>query len=81
VDADLFATAGDDRTIRVWSVSARRVLRKAALDCTSRCIGWSPNGKLIVVGMGGLADGKRQRKDGAFLILDANTLKPIFEGR
>jgi microtubule-associated protein-like 6 len=81
VDPDLFATAGDDRTIRVWSVSARRVLRKAALDCTSRCIGWSPNGKLIVVGMGGLADGKRQRKDGAFLILDANTLKPIFEGR
>ena len=31
--------------------------------------------------MGGAADGKRQRKDGAFLILEAATLKPLYEGR
>ena len=80
-DPDLFATAGDDFTIRVWSISHRRVLRKAVLDCTSRCVSWSPDGKLLVVGLGGSWDGMRQRKDGAFLILDAFTLKPLFEGR
>ena len=30
---DLLATAGDDRTVRVWSVKKRAMLRKAALDC------------------------------------------------
>ena len=80
-DPDLFATAGDDFTVRVWSVSHKRILRKAVLDCTTRCVSWSPDGKLLVVGLGGTWDGNRQRKDGAFLILDSMTLKPVFEGR
>jgi microtubule-associated protein-like 6 len=80
-DPDLFMTAGDDKTIRVWSIKHKRVLRKAVLDCTARCVSWSPDGHNIVVGMGGLPNGKRQRKDGAFLILEASTLKPLFEGR
>jgi WD40 repeat protein len=80
-DPDLFATAGDDYTIRIWSISHKRALRKAVLDCTARCVNWSPDGKLLIIGMGGSWDGTRQRKDGAFLILDAFTLKPLFEGR
>jgi microtubule-associated protein-like 6 len=80
-DPDLFVTTGDDNTVRVWNISHKRVLRKAVLDCTSRCANWSPDGRLIIVGLGGSWDGKRQRKDGAFLVLDANTLKPLFEGR
>eukprot|EP01041_Mallomonas_annulata_P001147 gene1147-2216_t len=80
-NADLFVTSGDDHTVRVWSISKRRMLRKAILDCTARCVSWSPDGKNIIVGMGGSWDGKRQRKDGAFVILDAATLKPVFEGR
>jgi hypothetical protein len=44
-------------------------------------VSWSWDGKHIIVGLGGSVDGKRQRKDGAFLILEASTLKPIFEGR
>lgn len=80
-DADVFATAGDDKSVRIWSVSHRRVLRKAVLDCTARCINWSPDGRNLIVGMGGSSDGKRQRKDGAFIVLDANNLRPVFEGR
>lgn len=80
-DPDIFVTCCDDNTIRVWSVSHKHMLRKAVLDCTARCISFSPDGKLLIVGLGGSWDGKRQRKDGAFLILDAMTLKPLFEGR
>ena len=80
-DPDLFVTTGDDKTVRIWSISANRLIRKALLDCTARCAGWSPDGKHIIVGMGGSWDGKRGRKDGAFIILDSFTLKPVFEGR
>ena len=81
IDPDIFATAGDDKTVRVWSISHKRIIRKAILDSTARCINFSPDGRLIIVGLGGSWDGKRQRKDGAFVILDAKTLKPQFEGR
>ena len=80
-DPDVFATVGDDKTIRIWSILARRLLRKAVIDCTARSVSWSPDGKYLIVGMGGSTDGKRQRKDGAFLILEAENLKPLYEGR
>lgn len=78
---DVFATTGDDCTIRIWSVRERRLLRKAVIDCTARCCGFSPDGNTLVVGLGGKSDGTRQRKDGAFLVLDGETLKPRYEGR
>ncbi len=80
-NSDVFATVGDDKTIRVWSLSHRRLLRKAVLDSTARSIDWSKDGRNIIVGLGGSGDGKRQRKDGAFLILDAENLRPLYEGR
>ena len=80
-DPDLFATAGDDKTVRVWSLSHKRIIRKAVLDCTARCVSWSPDGRQLIVGFGGTWDGKRQRKDGAFIVLDSKSLKPMFEGR
>mmetsp|Transcript_20183 Transcript_20183/g.18324 ORF Transcript_20183/g.18324 Transcript_20183/m.18324 type:complete len:1166 (+) Transcript_20183:2-3499(+) len=80
-DPDIFATCGDDKTIRIWSINQRRIIRKAIIDCTARCITWSSDGKVLLVGMGGSSDGKRQRKDGAFIIMDSVTLRPIFEGR
>jgi microtubule-associated protein-like 6 len=80
-NGDLFLTTGDDCTIRVWSISERRLLRKAVIDCTARCATWSPDGKYVAVGLGGKKDGTRQRKDGAYLILDGESLKPKYEGR
>ncbi|RYG67057.1 hypothetical protein EON64_08310 [archaeon] len=81
VNPDEFVTVGDDKTIRIWSIKHRRLVKKALIDCTARAVDYSSNGKLLIVGLGGRADGSRQRKDGAFLLLDAATLKPKYEGR
>jgi microtubule-associated protein-like 6 len=78
---DIFATSGDDGTVRVWSISQGRLLRKAQLDSASRCIGWSPNGRRLLVGFGGSARGLRQKKDGAFALLNSDTLEVVYEGR
>jgi microtubule-associated protein-like 6 len=80
-DPDTFVTVSDDMTLRVWSVSQHKVLKKAVFDCTTRCVAYSPDGGLLVVGLGGRSDGARQRKDGAFILLDAQSLKPRYEGR
>ena len=49
-DEDLYATAGDDCTVRIWSRATKQMLRKAALDCMLRAVAWSPDGKLLACG-------------------------------
>ncbi|KAJ1457506.1 WD40-repeat-containing domain protein [Pelagophyceae sp. CCMP2097] len=80
-DADLFATAGDDGTVRVWSVSLRALLRKARLDGPLRALAWSPDGRRLLVGMGGSTSGARHKKDGVFVVLDSRSLEAVHEGR
>ncbi|KAH8097209.1 hypothetical protein JL720_91 [Aureococcus anophagefferens] len=80
-DPDVFATAGDDMTVRVWSVAHRKLLRKAQLDAPCRCLDFSPDGERLLVGMGGTPSGTRSLKDGVFLILDALSLLVQHEGR
>ena len=79
--ADVFATGGDDGTVRVWSIGQGRLLRKVQLGAPTRCLTWHPNGRKLLVGLGGSARGLRQQKDGAFALLDADTLDVLYEGR
>ena len=51
------------------------------MDSSSRCISWSPNGRRLLVGFGGSARGLRQKKDGAFALLNSDTLEVVYEGR
>ena len=80
-DKDIYATCGDDQTIRIWSVGLNRMLRKLKTDTQMRSIAWSNDGKRLLVGCGGNAGGKRGKKDGAFLIIDTASLEVKFEGR
>ena len=64
-DPDIFATCGDDHTLRIWSVSLRRVLRKVKTVCPARSIAWSYDGKDILVGCGAGDRSINGRKDGA----------------
>ncbi|CAM9099953.1 unnamed protein product [Discosporangium mesarthrocarpum] len=80
-DPDVCATAGDDKSIRIWSISLGMMVRKAFVDGSCRALGWSPDGQFLLVGMGGSVSGERARKDGAFLVLDTLNMEVVFEGR
>ena len=85
-DATEFATVGEDRTIRIWDASLHRCKAMATLDTMARCVAWSPDGEVLVVGLGYSPGGfgpaaKRQRKDGAFVVLSRKDLTVIHEGR
>ncbi|GMI46711.1 hypothetical protein TrCOL_g1657 [Triparma columacea] len=78
-DPDLFATAGDDCVVRIWSLRGRQVVKKARLDCASRALAWSPDGSKLCVGLGG--DSTAMMKDGTYVILDAGKLEVTHEDR
>lgn len=50
-NADLYATVGDDRILRVWSVSRRRCLCAVPLTRAARVIAWHPAGDVLAVGL------------------------------
>ena len=40
--------------LRIWSVSRRLCLRKIVIDFPSRSLCWSTDGKVMIVGIGGV---------------------------
>eukprot|EP01029_Cantina_marsupialis_P023861 TRINITY_DN60145_c1_g2_i1.p1 TRINITY_DN60145_c1_g2~~TRINITY_DN60145_c1_g2_i1.p1 ORF type:complete len:2255 (-),score=740.92 TRINITY_DN60145_c1_g2_i1:196-6960(-) len=76
----VFATAGDDRTVRVWNCKERRMTSMLCLDTMTRCLDWSPDGSLLVLGLGGRVGVGRDRKNGSFLIVRADKMEVLYEG-
>ena len=77
-DKDIYATCGDDQTIRIWSVGLNRMLRKLKTDTQMRSIAWSNDGKQLLVGCGGelaTSEARRTRYKNVNLIL-INTSNP-----
>jgi microtubule-associated protein-like 6 len=77
----VFATAGDDKTIRVWNYDNHEQTDLLKLDTPCRAITYSPDGNNIAIGLGGRVGHGRNKKDGVFMVLDSNDLKTIHEGR
>lgn len=58
-DSHLYATTGDDRTLRLWSLESHSQVGITTLPSQSRCCCFSPCGGYIAVGLGtGSAKGK-----------------------
>eukprot|EP00981_Chlorochromonas_danica_P009096 scaffold2486_cov169-Ochromonas_danica.AAC.15 len=51
LDPDIFATVGDDGTLRVWSIKRRVCLQAVTLPRAGRCLAWHPLGNIIAVGL------------------------------
>jgi len=49
-NADLYATCGDDGTIRVWSIALNSMIECLVVDRPARCCAWNGAGNILAVG-------------------------------
>ena len=68
---DIYATCGDDSTVRVWSCEARRCIMRVLPDilggAAARSCSWAPDGMHLAVGLGG--DPLDKARDGTLVVL------------
>ncbi|KAH9137683.1 hypothetical protein LEN26_005631 [Aphanomyces euteiches] len=80
---DEATTVGDDKWVRVWDIQKTRVVRSLKLECMARAVAYSPDGKLIAVGLGGHVAGKdkenKHPKCGGVVILYESDLSKAHE--
>lgn len=62
---DMFISASDDGTIRIWDLADKKLLNKVSLGNGAKCAGYSPDGEMVAAGM----------KNGEFIIFLVNSLK------
>lgn len=46
----LYATCGDDGSVRIWSLDDRRAMGSISTDCSCRALCFSPDGNSLAVG-------------------------------
>eukprot|EP01038_Epipyxis_sp_PR26KG_P009724 gene9724-13087_t len=80
---EVFATSGDDGTIRIWDAKSFRQIKSVKMEIGSRTITFSPDGKNIAIGFGSnkRTKGKLPLKEGSFIILKSSDLRVIHEGK
>ncbi|ETP32383.1 hypothetical protein F442_18894 [Phytophthora nicotianae P10297] len=80
-----FVTVGDDRTLRVWDMEAKRLIQARLLPAKARACAYSPDSELLAVGFGGdngvrqrrkpaSKQGQAQSREGGFAVLRARDL-------
>uniref|UniRef100_A0A4W4FP77 HELP domain-containing protein n=1 Tax=Electrophorus electricus TaxID=8005 RepID=A0A4W4FP77_ELEEL len=62
---DVFITASDDGTIRIWDLVDKKLLNRVSLGHPAKCASYSPDGEMVAVGM----------KNGEIVIFLTNSLK------
>ncbi|CAM9383512.1 unnamed protein product [Laminaria digitata] len=77
----LYATCGDDGSVRIWSLDDRRVVGSISTDCSCRALCYSPDGASLAVGCGGGKGKADASKSGTFLVLKSENLALRHEGK
>ncbi|KAM7447232.1 Echinoderm microtubule-associated protein-like 5 [Porites harrisoni] len=70
-DREVFVTASDDQTVRLWDVATKTMVKMAPLGVAARSAAFSPDGELLAIGL----------KNGAFAVLKSADLKIIAQKR
>ena len=78
-----FCSVADDHSVRIYDAKQHQLLRMSQMDTSGRCCGYSPDGQMVVIGLGSAElDGKvPEKKEGAFLVLSEEDLTIVFEMR
>ncbi|KAA8578092.1 hypothetical protein FQN60_011516, partial [Etheostoma spectabile] len=61
---DVFISASDDGTIRIWDLADKKLLNKVSLGHAAKCTSYSPNGEMVSIGL----------ENGEFIVLLVNSL-------
>ncbi|XP_076879607.1 echinoderm microtubule-associated protein-like 6 isoform X2 [Brachyhypopomus gauderio] len=61
---DVFISASDDGTIRIWDLVDKKLLNKVSLGHPAKCTAFSPSGEMVAIGM----------ENGEFIALLVNSL-------
>lgn len=61
-DADIYATVGDDKTLRIWSIKKNCMIKCVQLYWPARCVAWHPLGTAIAVGFFEASKGGLKKK-------------------
>jgi len=70
-EREVFVTASDDKTVRLWDVASKTMVKMAPLGVAARSAAFSPDGELLAVGL----------KNGAFVVLKTADLKIVAQKR
>uniref|UniRef100_A0A6Q2WWN9 EMAP like 5 n=1 Tax=Esox lucius TaxID=8010 RepID=A0A6Q2WWN9_ESOLU len=62
---DMFLSAAEDGTVRLWDIQEKKMLNKVNLGHPARTVAYSPEGDMVAIGM----------KNGEFIILLVTSLK------
>lgn len=63
-DSDIVATVGDDATVRLWSISRKKMVSCCLINWPGRCLAWNPAGNLLAIGLHELTRGGWEAKKG-----------------
>jgi len=64
LDADIYATVGDDATIRVWSIETNCLIASMPLFWPARTVAWNHAGNMLAVGFHEAQKGGGKKKKG-----------------
>lgn len=62
INVDEYCTVGDDGSLKIWSISLKKCLRRTNIEFSLRAVAWCPTGNEIILGIGG--DPAKATKDG-----------------
>ena len=79
----IFATAGDDGTVRTWKLDGHAQTQTVKIGSLVRALAYNPDGLRLGIGTGGqLPDGRFvEGSQGAWKVLDAETMEVVAEGQ
>jgi hypothetical protein len=70
---------GSDRTVRIWDLLDARLVMQAEMEMGMSCCAYSPDAKLIAVGMG--VPGVKDKMTGFFMVLKCENLLEVHRGQ